>query len=339
VRFPPCVSTLLTPKTALLGLSVGFLASPGPGDGHLLEEPAPAVIIAPGTVPGVEAHGCRECHPDVTHEWAASAHGLAWVDEDYQDTISQRKRPELCHGCHVPRPVLHGDPDDRPRARDEVRVHGVDCASCHEAADGAQLGPHGRTVDAHPSRASEHMSAPGSNALCSACHDTNVGPVLGIAKDFAAAGMAERGLSCVGCHMAPVTRAWATGADEREGRSHALQTPRDPAFLRLAFGLERVDGPPAKVIVRNQAGHRVPGLVGREIELRADLLDASGAVLESVTHRIDARAHLPVDGELELVFTKALPADARIRVAGLHHDPRSLEPIPFLDAMLAGSGD
>src|SRR6185503_17542859 len=101
--------------------------------------------------------------------------------------------------------------------------------------------------------------APGSNALCSACHAFNIGPVIGIAKDFATANLEGRGLSCVGCHMAPVERAWASDAPPRPGRSHAIQTPRDPAFLRLAFGTTvRTAGGKTTLVLENQAGHRVP---------------------------------------------------------------------------------
>ena len=78
-----------------------------------------------------------------------------------------------------------------------------------------------------------------SSELCAVCHKTNIGPVVGIAKDYFASKQAERGRTCVGCHMAKVERAWADGegVPVRVGRSHAIQTPRDPSFLRQAFAL------------------------------------------------------------------------------------------------------
>jgi hypothetical protein len=179
------------------------------------------------------------------------------------------------------------------------------------------------------------MSAPGSNALCLVCHATSIGPVIGVGKDFVSAGMEARGLSCVGCHMAPIERAWAADAPPRVGRSHALQTPRDPAFLRLAFGLRWVDdGTGRRVVIENQAGHRVPGLIGRKITLEAELLDSSGAVLERQETTIDERTYLPVEGTRALPFTKA---GASVRIRGRHSEPRAPGGLTFLDERLPAS--
>jgi len=301
----------------------------------LLKTPAPAVQIQPSTVPELEGMACYSCHAEVSKEWASTAHGLAWVDAAYQRELASKKRPELCHGCHVPEPLFLGDLGGRPETRAERREHGVDCESCHKDESGAMLGPHGTRVDAHPSKLSPHMSAPGSNALCISCHGTNIGPVIGIAKDFVSAGFEARGLSCVGCHMAPVERAWAQDAAPHLGRSHALQTPRDPAFLRLAFGLEWVnDGKGRRVVIKNQAGHRVPGLIGRQIKLQAELLDASGAVVEQVETTIDERTYLPVEGTREIPFKKA---GTSVRLRGLHSEPRSSGAVTFLDEQLPAS--
>lgn len=320
--------------TALLLVCSLCSSSGGEDDARpLLAAPAPAVALRPARLAGLAGYGCAECHAEVTGEWAASAHGLAWVDEEYVASLADKKRPELCHGCHAPEPLLAGLLAGRPDARAERRELGVHCESCHQDSGGAMLGPRGTSVAAHASKASEHMRAPGSNELCSSCHATNIGPVLGIAKDFHAAGLAERGLSCVGCHMAPLERSWATGAPARLGRSHALQTPRDPAFLRLAFArtLANADGK-SVVTITNQAGHRVPGLVGRRLVFRAELLDAAGARLELRELEFDERAYLPVDGTRQIAFPRA---GAAVRLLGLHHDPRAREPVTFLDETLS----
>lgn len=298
-----------------------------------LATPAPAMAIQPGLPPGLAAYGCASCHVEVAAEWAASAHGLAWVDEHYQADMQGKKRPELCHGCHAPEPLLAGLLGAKPDTRGAQRELGVHCESCHADAAGTVLGPRGTPVEAHPSKLAAELVTPGSNALCSACHATNIGPVIGIAKDFAAAGLEARGHSCVGCHMASIERSWARDAPTRTGRSHALQTPRDPAFLRQAFALElRASGAACELVVRNQAGHRVPGLVGRRLVFEAELLDATGALLERATLALDERAYLPVDGTRSLRFTRA---GASARVKGLHHDPRAPTPVSFLDEHLA----
>src|SRR5262245_17595440 len=316
----PLASRAVPPRSAaLIALVVGSLwpALGGQEDARpVLSTPAPAVALRPAIVPGLESYGCASCHAEVAAEWAASAHGIAWVDEQYRAALTDKTRSERCYGCHAPEPVLAGVLTSKPETREAVRELGVHCESCHQDADGAMLGPRGTQVAAHASKSSDALQAPGSNALCSACHSTNIGPVIGVAKDFASAKMAERGLSCVGCHMAPLERAWATDAPARTGRSHALQTPRDPAFLRLAFGreLRTVEGK-SVLVLKNQAGHRVPGLVGRKLTFRAALLDAAGTTLEEKELELDERAYLPVDGARELAFSRV---GSSVRIRGLH---------------------
>lgn len=333
---------LLFPLGLPLGSFLGpFVRGASPSGGlqeqeaapPLLRPPAPAIALRPERLGGLADYACAGCHAEVTAEWAGTSHALAWVDEAYRAALKDKKRPELCHGCHAPEPLLAGILGSKPETRAERRELGVDCESCHADEHGAMLGPRGTPVEAHASVLSPALSVPGSNALCASCHQTNIGPVIGIAKDFIAAGLETRGLSCVGCHMAPVERAWATDAPRRTGRSHALQTPRDPAFLRLAFGLElrEVDGR-SRVIVSNQAGHRVPGLIGRRIAFEAELLDGEGTSLETRTLELDERAYLPVDASREIRFTRA---GASVRLKGLHRDPRAAEPVSFLEETLA----
>lgn len=288
-----------------------LLRTPLQDDPDPLPEPAPAVALRPPGLTGLEDFACTECHASIVDEWASTSHAIAWEDEVYQAALAERKNPRLCTSCHIPGPLLVTGEIERPRAREADLHHGVDCAACHLGPDDTWLGPHGAPTDAHATAASEHFTTPGSNALCARCHATNIGPVIGIAKDFEAAGLAERGLSCVGCHLAPLPRA---SEDEPLRRSHALQTPRDPAFLARAFHVRRSA---AGVVVENRAGHRVPGLIGREIRLRAQALDASGAVVAESERTLDARAHLVVDGSFELEV-----AGGRIRVLGDHLDPR-----------------
>ncbi len=316
------------------------LAFQDPPGSWSLAQPRPAIALRPEILPGLEGYSCASCHAEVAEEWARTAHGLSWVDEHYRAALQEKKRPELCFGCHAPEPLLadasSGGLAPRADARDEGRELGISCETCHLGEGGVMLGPRGTTVEAHPSRTSEHMSAPGTNALCSLCHSTNIGPVIGIAKDFASAGMAGRGLSCVGCHMAPIERSWAAGAPARTGRSHALQTPRDPAFLRHAFGVEWTrEGGKSRVVIRNQAGHRVPGIIGRAIRFKAELLDESGKALETAETTIDERVYLPVDGSREIPFQRG---GASVHLVGLHTDPRAKEPVVFLDEQLSASG-
>ena len=303
-------------------------------DAWPLTAPAPAVAFTPDRVKGLEGYSCATCHAEVTEEWAASAHGLAWIDEAYQDSLKSKRRPQSCHGCHIPEPLLAGELPRRPKPRKTDRHLGIGCEACHLGPNGEILGPHGTKVDAHASRVSDLMSSPGSDALCLACHGTNIGPVIGVGKDFVAREMSKRGRSCVGCHMASVERKWAEGDGValRTGRSHALQTPRDPGFLRRAIDVAwRTDDGRNRVVLSNRAGHRVPGLIGRELRMRAELLDASGSVIETAELTIDVRAYLPADGTTELRFEES---GASVRLIGDHLDPRSDVLTRFLDEHL-----
>ena len=289
----------------------------------------PAVAIeVPGEHPSTE---CASCHSEVAREWSDSAHALAWDDEEYQKSLKGKRRPQLCYGCHIPQHLLAGEKLPRkPRPRTDMQAHGVSCQSCHLGPNGEMLGTHGTQVEAHGSAVSPMMSTPGSNKLCSTCHSTSIGPVIGLGQDFIASKQEERGRSCVGCHMASVERRWADGDDVplRAGRSHALQTPRDPAFVKRAFSLQPKG---RQLVVKNEAGHRVPGLMGREIHFEVELLDEGGSVIERRKLKIDATAYLPVDGARGVNFKKS---GKRFRVKGEHTDPRAKGPIVFLSETL-----
>lgn len=303
-----------------------------------LGTPAPEVPLRPAVLERAGESACASCHREVVREWSTSAHALAWVDEVYREEIADRRRPELCHGCHIPSPLLaQGELPERPTARaEEVQALdlGISCESCHLGPQGVILGPRGTPTDAHPTQASELLGER-SSQLCAACHGTNIGPVIGVAKDFEASGQAARGRSCAGCHLAVVETAFADGADVpvRRGRNHAVQTPRDPSFARRAFApsLVREDGRVA-VRVANAAGHRVPGLLGREFHLRAEGLDGAGAVVARAERKIDARSFLPVDEAIVLV----LDADGveRVRLRIDHLDPRHESPLEVLSVEL-----
>jgi hypothetical protein len=148
--------------------------------------------------------------------------------------------------------------------------------------------------------------------------------------------------------MAAIERRWASegappadGASTgevqvRPGRSHALQTPRDPAFLRRAFEPSlSVEGAKSVVLIANRAGHRVPGLIGRSIEFKAELLDAGGKTVGQGALTIDTRSYLPVEDRVRIEIEGV---GAAVRLIGLHHDPRLEKPVQFMDERLEPGG-
>jgi|GEM_PF-856440 len=298
-----------------------------------LAEPQPIDADRPSHLPGWEQHSCAKCHVEAAREWASSTHAMAWIDPRYQEALADMKRPEACHNCHIPTPLhAHADagkPPQKPTTRalttsdtgeprSDADIHyGIACATCHEGKDGAILGPRGGPTDAHPTRKDDSFTDEGADRLCISCHATSVGPVVGIAKDFVDSRQREsHGLSCVGCHMQPLERPSAAedgkaAYPSRATRSHALQTPRDPAFAARAFAIvvEPMGADGTLVALRNTTGHRVPGLVGREFLVAAVLRDGEGKELAREELVIDRSSAIPADGAAHL----ELPAKAAAR--------------------------
>lgn len=340
-RSPAGTSVALAALAVALS-SAGWAIGPRAQDAPLAE-PRPVDDGVPAAVEGYESMSCARCHAEIAREWAGSRHALAWIDPHYRKALAKMRRPESCHGCHVPE-ALHSVPEGeaagtelalpaRPAARANRLQQGIDCRACHAAPGEGVLGPWGIETYAHPTQRSASFTAEGASRLCITCHDTHIGPVVGIAKDFVASGQAERGLSCVGCHMAPVERSAAHDPDEdepspvRAGRSHALQTPRDPSFLRRAFELRAERrGTATVVIVENRCGHRVPGLAEREIELVASAEGKRGEPIEA-RFTLTKESYLPIDEPLELRLEAPV---AKVSVRGLHHAPGFAKAVEFL---------
>ena len=233
---------------------------------------------------------CGLCHKAIYEEWKGRAHNLAWVDPIYQDALKQRKQPERCHGCHAPASV-QARLGKRPNARTERRQEGVTCVSCHK--DGDRIaGPFDSQTDAHPSVKHPAFTEQGAVSLCASCHDTRIGPVLPLARDFLASGLAERGKSCIGCHMPEMERhiaiSFITGkpvGEKRRGRRHTVVGPSDPEFCKTAFEVgARRDGRHVVLSITNRAGHRVPGLTLRSFPFTLRMLDDAGKALAE--HRV-----------------------------------------------------
>ena len=280
---------------------------------------------------------CAGCHQTITEEWRHSTHATAWIDPHYTKALKKIRRKRGCTGCHAPVPMLGKPPTKIPATRTENPHLGVTCTTCHLAADGeTMLGPAGHANDGHPSEANELFNHLESNALCITCHNVNIGPVLAVAKDFKASDQAGMGDSCVGCHMPSINRAWANDeisgelGTSRPGRSHRLETSRDPAFLRGAMNLRaEFNGTGAVLVVTNLTGHRVPGLIGRELTLRFSLYNAEGQRLSRSSHTFSHRSHLPVDADFKIDI-EGLGA-AELRVSGTHKAPGIPKGIVFLE--------
>lgn len=267
---------------------------PMPATARVVQDPDPE-----------SAQTCAMCHKPFYEEWKGRSHAKAWSDPIYQEAVAEKRRPETCWNCHIPASVLSKlgrKPDTRERLKDE----GVNCYACHNQGDTVH-GPFGTTTDAHPVKKSPSFSIPGSNALCSSCHSTKIGPVLPLGKDFEEAKMVERDKSCVGCHMPELERHLATSpvtgkpvGEVRKTRRHEVLGPYDVEFAAKAFKLEvRRDGGDIELLVGNEAGHRIPGLTLRRFPFTVVQFDAAGKEL--------ARGKLEISSENPLQAIEQRP--------------------------------
>lgn len=318
-RLPSSVASPLLILALLLGAFLSLASAPRPRPRGLPQEKAGRL-------------DCASCHAEIHAEWEGSLHGRARKDPIYQAAVKKVTNPASCYPCHVPKPLHESGLGNLPVAREDDRDSGIHCDACHLGADGAYHGPFGGKASAHGSTADPLFSdLLRTNSLCVTCHSTRIGPVLPLGKDFEESGGTAKGRSCVGCHMEPVERAAATDAGlaepppKRPGRSHALHSPRDGAFARKAFALEVLrSGRQVRVLLKNEAGHRVPGLTTREFRVKVSLLSSSGSEVASREEVIDHRAFLRVDHDREIPLEA--PAGAvRVRVRIVCRQPEGGE--------------
>jgi nitrate/TMAO reductase-like tetraheme cytochrome c subunit len=271
-----------------IAAAASWLALPEPAEPCRVQDPDPDAAAT-----------CGMCHKDFYQEWKGRAHANSWTDPIHQAAIAKVKSPEACHNCHIPQQVLK-KLGRKPEVRTDRRDEGVTCVACHKSGDKIH-GPFGAQTDAHPGEKDPAFQS-GSTHLCASCHSTKIGPVLPVARDFLEAKMEEKGKSCVGCHMPEIERhlaiSPATGkptGEKRKTRDHRVLGPGDPDYCAKAFALAAVkDGKDAVLSVRNEAGHRVPGLMLREFVFRVRQLDAAGKDLASgsvtLSHENELRA-------------------------------------------------
>lgn len=137
--------------------------------------------------------------------------------------------------------------------------------------------------------------------------------MLPLARDFAGSTLPARGKSCIGCHMPEVERhvavSLATGkpvGEPRRGRRHSLRGPSDAEFCADAFALDaRLDERDVVVDVGNRAGHRVPGLRGREFRLAIQQRDRAGKIVQRDAVVFSAENPILVEETRTLRFARA----------------------------------
>ncbi|MEW6072185.1 MAG: multiheme c-type cytochrome [Planctomycetota bacterium] len=188
---------------------------------------------------------CRECHATVYAEWERSQHAYSWNNPATR-FLSNDFANHDCIDCHASRPVFVTGIGERVLPREERRVEGVDCISCHELPDGGMAG----TI-ADPRAACRpveriELVRP---EFCAGCHNQHK-----TVDQWRESAWPARGMDCLACHMP------FRGGDPNAGRDHTFLGGNDLAMLRRAVTLAgRREGETWVAEIENVgAGHAFP---------------------------------------------------------------------------------
>lgn len=186
---------------------------------------------------------CMECHREVWQEWQGSHHQIAYTNPEVHK-LSDGFRNKECQACHLPRPIAVTGYGQRSMPRLTRPDEGVDCLTCHLAADGGILGRHDLPdAPCRPRRSPEL----GSVEMCASCHNQHK-----TTDQWRASPQAQAGVHCNDCHMPEAGRPG--------GRHHGFAGAHDLAMLRSAGVFEaEQDAGQLVLSLRNEgAGHNFP---------------------------------------------------------------------------------
>jgi hypothetical protein len=282
--------------------------------GYWWENPLPGQAVPEGLT-SLRASDCGVCHSEIYREWQASTHAQALSDRQFQAEMAKDAAVAwLCLNCHTPLEnqlariavgVRNGSTHQpifrkNPRYDAALAREGVTCAVCH-VRDGVILGPYGDSKAPHPvRRAPELLTVEG----CALCHQANAAYTdtlvctFDTAEEWRQSPYAARGEACSGCHMPAVKRVVGVGGPERTSRRHLFLGSKIPkeihvpvaqrAFYDLFSSGLSVEVRRGGLVLQNaRAGHLLPtGDPERFLLVKAELLDATGKVVERATHRI-----------------------------------------------------
>lgn len=214
-----------------------------------LSRPTPGVAAATGTM-FTSAEQCKSCHADVYAEWHGSHHQIAYTNPEVRQ-LSDDFRKEECMPCHLPRPVAVTGFGQRTLPRRTQFDEGVNCLSCHLAADGTIMASHDvPDAPCKPRRNEQYLSM----TLCESCHNQHF-----TTDQWRASEYPKQGIDCNTCHMPEVERKLANGTT-RKGRGHVFKGAHDLATLKSAgvFTATRDGNELVLSLLNKNAGHNFP---------------------------------------------------------------------------------
>jgi hypothetical protein len=201
-----------------------------------------------------EAATCGRCHTAIHDEWRGSGHAAAFEDTVFRAEYDPAPS-SFCADCHAAGRARHGH-----RAHD-----GVDCASCHAAAEADGQGAQGWRICAE---CHQFAFPPGELGMHGVYDPAD--PLQDTVHEWTASDAARDGRDCIDCHMP-----WE-GEGEARHRSHRLVGAGDPELVREALVVSatarlRAAGLEVTVTLAPGAvGHRVPtGDMFRQLRVAA----------------------------------------------------------------------
>ncbi len=270
---------------------------------------------------------CGSCHPVQFRDWQGSIHsksmGPGLVGQLVEMNRSDPAAARSCPACHAPLAEQSPDLPDagglapNPAFDASLRRQGVVCAACHVRGH-QRFGPPPRpgTTAAAPGTTglphggATHTTAYLRSEFCSSCHQFGAsGPILNgkplenTYEEWRRSPAARQGLQCQDCHM-----------PDRRHRWHGIHDPdmvKSGIRIRLAMDKPRYRrGETLRAtltITSVKVGHYFPTYVTPRVVVRAELLDAAGALIpDSVEERAIGR-QVPLDLSREIADTRIPP--------------------------------
>jgi Cytochrome c554 and c-prime len=270
---------------------------------------------------------CGSCHPAQFRDWQGSLHsksmGPGLVGQRDEMNRSDPAAARSCPACHAP--LAEQSPDlagadglaPNPAFDASLRRQGVVCAACHVRGH-RRFGPPprpGTTVAApggtgRPHGGATHTTAYLRSEFCSSCHQfgasgpsLNGKPLENTYEEWRRSPAARQGLQCQDCHMPDRRHLWRGIHDpDMVKRGVRIRLAMDKPRYRRGETLRAT-----LTIASVKVGHYFPTYVTPRVVVRAELLDAAGALIpDSVEERAIAR-QVPLDLSREIADTRIPP--------------------------------
>lgn len=273
---------------------------------------------------------CGTCHPAQYADWRTSWHAAATgpgVAGQLIEMFESDPASALgCLGCHGPlaeqAPLARVERRLVPNPVFDAALHreGLPCAGCHVRGH-QRFGPprrDGTLVSAAPRETLPHRGVTRtpaflSAAFCRGCHQfaddapaLNGKPLENTYREWEASRFAREGVQCQDCHMPDRRHLWRGIHDAdmvRSGLSFEVAGPQS----RVASG----DVANVALTVRSvRVGHAFPTYVTPKVVLRAELVDAAGAVVENSREERVIGRDIALDLSREIADTRLRPGEA-----------------------------